>query len=382
MDSIRLLVEMKLVMFSRGIYPPDIGGQEIYTGLLRDFFERNGLSVQVFVRKSCFRSSRSPGTNGIFFLNLPVIRFISLVLSYFWNFIKVNKRGLPSLMVANDVLAEGFSAALIKKFFKIPLIITTHGGGLYRFSKTFGFITKWILSQADRVIAPNQFLRHLALVHVARPEKIIVIPHGIVRAGSRSISQKDSRRLKQKLGVKTEFVMSCVARLVPIKAVDVVIKALELIVKDGIDISLLIIGDGPERKKLKKMVKKLRLDNSVFFLGALPPWMLKDYHDLADVLLLTSKNEGVGLVLLEGMARGIPIIATRVGGIPELIFPGRNGYLVDVGDHEQVARHVKDIVNDPSFREKVKLFDDAKIRRDHDLRKNFSRYLEIFKSLS
>lgn len=371
---------MKVVIFSRGI-SPSIGGQEVYTRSLKEFLERRGIEVQVFTRKYRDIINKEPNIKRISFLNIPVIRFILLILNYMRYFIKTSKKSYPNLLIANDVLSEGLSGALIKKFFKVPLIITVHGGGLYSFSRKFGFITKWIFSQASRIIVPNRYLRDLSNTYVKDGPKIVIIPHGIDTKLTFAKDQEASSILIRELGLENRFVLLVVARLVTIKCIDVAIKALKIIINDGLPASLIIIGQGPEREKLERLTRKLKLSDNVLFLGGMSPERLKKYYAISNAFLLTSKNEGVGLVLLEAMAHGIPIVATRVGGIPELVFDNQNGFLVDIDNHEQVARFIKTIKNDPGLKNKVTKFDQLKLQREHDIIKNFQMLFQVIQSI-
>ncbi len=141
-----------------------------------------------------------------------------------------------------------------------------------------------------------------------------------------------------------------VARLVPIKGMSYLIRAMTH-VKDG---SLLIIGDGPERKKLELLSSQLRLGDRVFFTG----WIsdrstILRYLEQATVFVLPSLSEGLPRVLIEAMACGLPVVATNVGGVPEAVVDGVNGVLVPPRDEKALAEAIEYIFNDIDFQRRA-----------------------------
>lgn len=124
------------------------------------------------------------------------------------------------------------------------------------------------------------------------------------------------------------------------KGLDVLLKALQ---KVNGDWKLKIIGDGPDREKILTIAKKLAISSNIEWVG----WRQEPWKEIAEasVLVLTSKFEGFGLVLVESLARGVPVIATNCGGPSEIIRSGENGWLLAVGDHENLAKLLQNIIN-------------------------------------
>jgi glycosyltransferase involved in cell wall biosynthesis len=141
-----------------------------------------------------------------------------------------------------------------------------------------------------------------------------------------------------------------IARLMPIKGMSYLIKAMAH-VKDG---SLVIIGDGPERRKMELLSKHLELSDRVFFTG----WIgdrstILDYLKEATVFVLPSLSEGRPRVLIEAMACGLPVVATDVGGVPEVVIHGVNGLLVPPRDEKALAEAIEHIFNEVDFRRRA-----------------------------
>ena len=110
---------------------------------------------------------------------------------------------------------------------------------------------------------------------------------------------------------------------------------------------LLLVGDGPEKYPVMEMVKGSSIEKDVLFLGKQEN--VSELYSISDLMLLLSDKESFGLVLLEAMACQVPGIGTNVGGIPEVITHGENGYLVEIGDVEKVAEYAISILKDPQI---------------------------------
>lgn len=141
-----------------------------------------------------------------------------------------------------------------------------------------------------------------------------------------------------------------VGRLSQEKGVSILIKAISIVVKNNPKIKLLVIGDGNEKNNLIKLTKELGLDKHITFLGKMKHKKLQMYYEQATVVIVPSLwNEPFGLVGVEAMSVGRPVIASRVGGIPEWLDDGKTGFLVDPCNSEQIAEKV------------IKLFSDRKL---------------------
>lgn len=115
-------------------------------------------------------------------------------------------------------------------------------------------------------------------------------------------------------------------------------------IANQIPAKLLLVGDGPEMSKVTKLVDELQLRQKVLFLGKQEN--LEELYSLSDLMLLLSEKESFGLVALEAMACGVPVIGTNVGGIPEVIVPNETGYICELGDIEDIAEHSIKLLTD------------------------------------
>lgn len=168
----------------------------------------------------------------------------------------------------------------------------------------------------------------------------------------REYHKKDGGNLKELLGIKeNEKVIIHVSNFRKVKHVPDVVKSFELIHKE-IPAKLLLVGDGPEKHPVMEYVKGKPIEKDVLFLGKQEN--VSELYAISDLMLLLSEKESFGLVLLEAMACEVPCIGTAVGGIPEVIVPGENGYLVPLGDIEKVAEYGLKILKDPILHNQLK----------------------------
>lgn len=156
---------------------------------------------------------------------------------------------------------------------------------------------------------------------------------------------KDQRSLKMELGIREdEKVLIHVSNFRNVKRVEDIVETFHK-VHDNVESRLVLVGDGPEMGRIVQLVKKLELEDYVLFLGKRDN--LSDLYNISDLKLLMSEKESFGLVLLEAMACGVPCIGTMIGGMPELIKNGVNGYLVELGDTEEAAQKALSLLTDP-----------------------------------
>ena len=142
-----------------------------------------------------------------------------------------------------------------------------------------------------------------------------------------------------------------VGRLIDWKGVNILVSSMKKVRDTVRNARLVIVGDGPERKSLADRVKELGLEDSVTFTGQVSGMELKDYYSRASVFVLPSitvnnQTEGLGVVLLEAMASGVPVIGSNTGGIPDIIEDGVNGLLVQPGDPKALADAIIRIFED------------------------------------
>ncbi|MDA3937228.1 MAG: glycosyltransferase [Actinomycetota bacterium] len=174
-------------------------------------------------------------------------------------------------------------------------------------------------------------------------------------------------------------VMLFTGNLLPVKGPDIAVRAFALLHGRGAADRLVIVGDGPMEDELRNLVESLGLTERVTFAGKLDTKSVAARMAAADVLVMSSRNEGLGLVALEAMACGTPVAATRVGGVPE-VFPGSQcGILVEPEDPEALADAVEEILGQGK-----KHYSDACVRSAlvHDVRAKAQEFIEVLREVT
>lgn len=208
-----------------------------------------------------------------------------------------------------------------------------------------GMADKLTYSLSDIVISNSQAG---LLAHHAPMSKSIVIYNGF-NEDRRPQSDK-SIETRNALGIKDENVVIMAGRMQQGKDYDVLIDAAKILNKSHTNIKYLFVGQGEYESRYKMRVREEHIDNIIF------TGFRKDIEylfQIADVSVLCTNNshkEGVSNVIMESMAMGLPVIATRAGGTPEIVQDGVNGYLIEVGDSNNLANRIEDIINNKKLR--------------------------------
>jgi glycosyltransferase involved in cell wall biosynthesis len=199
------------------------------------------------------------------------------------------------------------------------------------------------IKRADRVIAVSNASADFCRAFGVPEDKIKVILNGL---DPQEFNPSDGSQIRADLGIGSRpFIMTAI-RLVKRKGPRYLITAFSKVLRDVPDAMLVIAGDGPEATNLRRLVKKLEIEGSVLMLGSLPHRRVLKLMAAADVFVLPSLMESFGLVLLEAMMAGAPIVCTRVGGVPEVIENGVNGLMVPPADDDALASAILTILND------------------------------------
>ncbi|ASJ07859.1 glycosyl transferase [Thermococcus siculi] len=175
---------------------------------------------------------------------------------------------------------------------------------------------------------------------------IKVIPNGVDDERFRPISEKEKERVKEELGISGDLVLY-VSRMSPRKGPHVFINAFQNIAREKDEVTLVMVGSGEMLPFLRAQAKFLDIEDRVKFMGYVPDELLPKLYASADVFVLPSTmSEAFGIVILEAMAAGVPVVTTTVGGIPEVVKENGSGILVPPGDEVALAEAVLKILHD------------------------------------
>ncbi|MEX2187964.1 MAG: glycosyltransferase family 4 protein [Pirellulales bacterium] len=256
----------------------------------------------------------------------------------------------PHLIHAHDYKTNLLSV-VFGKWHRVPVVTTVHGyvtrsARLNRYYAIDRFSLRWM----KYVIAVSEDIRSQVLKFGVRADRCTVVPNAI---DSDTFQPRNNKSLaKQQLGISEHgLVVGAVGRLSEEKGFDLLIRAVDRLHHEGHPIELIIVGEGPARDRLEREISMCMHPQQIRLLGHCADVM--SIYDAMDVFALSSLREGLPNVLLEALAMQIPIVATRIAGIPNVVDDGQSGLLVPPGDEAALAAAIRRLLVDEQLRERV-----------------------------
>jgi len=279
--------------------------------------------------------------------NYPLFKFPPYTLSLACKMAEIAELWSLDLLHAHYAIPHATAAFLAKSILKdnSPKVITTlHGTDitLVGADQSFRGITKFSIEESDGVTAVSEFLKKRTRDEFGLKNEIEMIPNFVDT--ERFVPKQDKVRRRQ-FAKDEERILMHISNFRPVKRIEDVIKIFHLVNKQ-IPSKLVLIGDGPDLSKTLSLSRDFGIEDKVISLGG------QDYVEnllpLADLFLLPSDQESFGLVALEAMSCGVPVIATKTGGLPEVVIDGENGFLGPLGDVEFMAEKGIELLSDES----------------------------------
>ena len=256
---------------------------------------------------------------------------------------------------AYGVYPDGVAAALLSKWLKIPNVITALGSDV---NKEMQVSLKqkqslWALNRAAAVIGVSKNLVKTLIHYGINKNKVHWVPTGVCRTtfkaqpiSSDSKTSNDNRdtdtiseQLRSSLALDaSKKIVLFVGRLHPVKGLKVLLEAASILKKENrLDFVIVLIGEGPLLQSLSNSAEALGISDSVIFIGPQPQTIVAQWMHAANLLCLPSHMEGLPNVILEALAQSLPVVASNVGGIPEVITHNKNGLLVPANQADKLA---------------------------------------------
>jgi N-acetyl-alpha-D-glucosaminyl L-malate synthase BshA len=329
---------------------PTYGGSGVVASELGLELAKKGHEVHFISYELPFRLARYQENiffHGVEVMLYPLFKYPPYTLALAAKMAEVVREHDLELLHVHYAIPHAICAYLAKAMLKAkaPKVVTTlHGTDitLVGYDKSFFQITKFGIEESEGITAVSEYLKQETLEKFCTACQVEVIPNFVDTtrfmpfAGNACCDRKHFAR-------PDEAVLMHVSNFRPTKRVPDVVEIFAKVRKER-KAKLLLIGDGPEMPRVVEKAQALGVQEDVVYLGKQDP--LEHLLGIADVFLMPSETESFGLAGLEAMACGVPVVGSRIGGLPELVVHGECGYLEPMGDTDAMARRVLELLGD------------------------------------
>jgi glycosyltransferase involved in cell wall biosynthesis len=271
------------------------------------------------------------------------------------------RRERPQILHTHTAKAGtvGRVAALLAGSRRPPIVVHTFHGHVLRGyfgplrSLFFRLLERWLASRTTALIAVSPQVRDdLVSLGIAPRERFAVIRLGIELDERIAPGQNGRAESRRYLGIPDDrFAVGWIGRMTAVKRTDDVLAAFKSLRESGVDATLCMVGDGPDRAVLEQRAHDLGIVRDTLFLGYQQD--VAPFYAAFDALVLPSSNEGTPVSVIEALGAGRPVVATRVGGVPDVVSDGEDGFLVELGATEELAARLGQLARDPVLRERM-----------------------------
>lgn len=329
----------------------DVGGAKVHVlSLVKELGKYIDVKI-ISLRPGAFADdARSMG------INVEVVKTGS-VFADIKRVIRIIRDEGYQIVHSHGAKANMFTLA-VKKFTGLPTVTTVHSDYkldyMHSIAKrlTFGSINSVALRHIDYYIGVSGNFKRMLIDRNFNPDNIFTLYNGMDFSKSLKTCSRKELSEKYRLDLAdNDIIVGIAARLYPVKGIDTLINAAKLVLEKNPSVKFLIGGDGEDRKALEKQAASLGISQGVFFLG----WLDDPYELMSnvDISVLTSISESFPYSILEGAKFGKATISSNVGGIPDLIENGVNGYLFNPGDYEKLAGYILELASNGDKRREM-----------------------------
>lgn len=329
---------LKIAMFTNN-YLPYIGGVPISVDRLRRGLVRAGHQVKIIAPHYSNQDDRNQDVCRINSL-LPLsgkseFKIANIFTPRMWREVK---QFAPDIIHVHHPFWLGWVGQVLGRMIGVPVVYTYHTrlehyahyvplpGPLFR-NVVAHTLVKRFANRCDAVIVPTSSAEeYLRTIGVRKP--VHVQPTGIeYKRFSEAIPADELRQMREALGLSQDKrVLVSISRLSKEKNIVFMFEAMQALRNRGCDFHLLVIGDGPDRDMLEEKIAELELQDNITLVGSVPPDQMARYCQMGDIFVFTSRSETQGMVILEAMAAGLPVVAIRSSGIEDIVRHQYNGF--------------------------------------------------------
>jgi len=294
------------------------------------------------------------------------------------------KRFKPDVIHAHSATAPGFIGLLLKNKYGLPLICSLRGSDINtypHYGKFSMYLTRKVIAEADRLISVSTALKDAANL-IEQPKKEIEVIYNGCDSDMFAFKKGDRDRVRDSLGIhRKDKVVIFVGSISRSKGIFELIKAYEKVCAGTPGLHLFLVGNGPE-EYFPGFENMHTARGRIHQLGHLPQPDIARYLNAADIFVLPSHSEGVPNVILEAMACSLPVIATKVGGIPEIVKNGITGYLIEKGDPDALASAIGVLIRRNELAKNMGCEGRKIIENNFQWERNAKRVLKIYEEVA
>ena len=346
------------------------GGMNVYVRELSKAMGESGIAVDIYTRKHDESGDQiefiAPNVRVIHLAGGPHEAVVAELFVHLPHFLEemnsfIGDEGLDYGVVHSHYWLSAWLGQRVAASLVIPHVVTFHTLALIKMQSRAGEVEpeerstaeREAMLTADRIIAFSGHERDsMARLYGADPDRVMLAPCGVDLTKFRPMDQKEVRR---KLGLNGEKVLLYVGRVEPLKGLDLLVETAAQMDDGEENVRMMVVGGGgpgePETDRVRRLAEEREVEGLIDFVGRVDHDELPLYYNAADVCVVPSFYESFGLVALESMACGTPVVATRVGGLPTLVHHGHTGYLKPWRCPEAFANSVEMIISSERLQE-------------------------------
>jgi len=369
-------------------YPPIGGGGGFVTRDICENIVSRGHIVTVVT--SHFRGlPKQEMVNGVNIIRVPVfsrkkieVAGMASMLSYFplsvFETMKHVRTNDYEILNTHFAIPSGPTGYVLSKLLQLPNVLSIHGGDIFDPSKSLSPhdmpilkpIVRTMLNTADRVVAQSSDTKKNAYLYYNTKRPIDIIPLGIKKPDF-------TKKCRADFNLDPDEIIICtIGRLVKRKNIEETVAILSEL-KNRYRFKFLVIGDGPERGNINELAKQHGLGSNFQMMGNVSDELKFQLLSLSDIFLSTALHEGFGLVFLEAMAAGIPVVCYNRGGQNDFLENGKTGFLVKFGDKKQFKAKVSEIIDNKSLRFSIGSYN-KKVIKKYYIEVCAEKYISLF----
>jgi glycogen synthase len=375
-------------------YPPRIvGGLARHVYALSNELAKSGVSVQVLtVGSDSKEEDRTYGNLKVKRVNSDRIKSSNFV-DWVYQFnatmtesvLSSVEKWTPHIIHAHDWLVAPAAIAL-KHFVSSPLLSTIHSterGRAGRIQNDLQYhlheVEADLCAESTKIIVASKYMKNeiSSLFNLTR-DKINVIFNGVYSRPFQADKSKDSNIARNRFADPSEKIILFVGRMFLQKGPQILLEAAGRILEMDSNFRFIFVGEGPIKQDLIELARKKYISSKIEFTGFIDDTRLRTLYHVADVAVFPSLYEPFGIVILEAMSEGCPVIGSNTGGLSEIIRDRRNGILVAPGDVDSLKQAILQILNDSSLRKNLRKNGLKEVRSKYEWNRIANRTLQLY----